>query len=621
MQEEQNDNLPQVDGNETNNTQDIVNESVENIENHESVVAEALTLDESHDIPMQNYDAIDMENLVIELEKFVTSDNIVAVKNHVEEIKTAFLSKYHHFIEEKKQVFVNENPETSEEFEYHLPLKSQFDALYSNFRAKKNAHFKSQESAQKDNLQNRLAIIDELKTLINPTDNIKDNLKHFNELRERWKTAGSIPKDKYNHVWNNYHFHVENFYDYLHLDREARDIDFKHNLEAKQKLIVRAENLVNQADVMSAFRELQSLHKVWKEDLGPVSREHREEIWTKFSDLTKLMHDKREAIFQIQRGTETENLERKKEIIGSISALASQKVAEHSGWQALVDKVEALREQFFTAGKVPSEVNEQTWSEFKTAVRNFNVHKNSFYKDIKKDQHSNLDRKNALVIRAKELQENIDFEATTPIMKKIQEEWKLIGHVPRKFSDTVWNDFRAACNHYFDRLHAVKNENESVEIEAFDKKKEYLENLKSFALTGDHKTDLDAIKVHIQAWKEIGKVPFARRHIEGKFNKILDTLFEKLSLSKKDTDMMRFSNRLDQLSEGNDSRKLDNEKVFLMRKVEEVQQEIFQLENNIQFFANAKKENPMVLEVRKSIERHKEELVTWKEKLKQIRNL
>ena len=206
-------------------------------------------------------------------------------------------------------------------------------------------------------------------------------------------------------------------------------------------------------------------------------------------------------------------------------------------------------------------------------------------------------------------------------MKKIQEEWKQIGHVPKKYSDSVWKEFKTACNHYFDRLHAEKNENEEVELEAFEKKKAYLETLKSFELIGDHRTDLDGIKAHIEAWKNIGKVPFARRHIEGKFNKILDTLFEKLSLSKKDTDMMRFSNRMDQLSEANDSRKIDNEKIFLIRKVEEVQNEIFQLENNIQFFANAKKDNPMVLEVMKNIERHKEELNTWKEKLKQIRTM
>ncbi|MFM9989584.1 DUF349 domain-containing protein [Flavobacterium sp.] len=625
MQEEQHDNLPVVDGNEVlesqNEPQNSVDEAIETIENLNAEVSEDTTIGESHDIPMLNYDAMDMENLVLELENLVVSDKIMAVKNHIEEIKSVFLSKYNHFIEEKKEEFINENPDSTEEFEYHFPLKSKFDSLYNNFRSKKNTHFKSLESDLKSNLQTRLALIEELKSLINPGENIKDNLKQFNDLRERWKTAGAIPKDKYNHVWNNFHFHVENFYDYLHLDREARDIDFKHNLEAKLKIIARAQELVNEADVMKAFRELQSLHKIWKEDIGPVSRENREEVWAVFSDLTKQMHDKRELIFEQQRGSEAENLAKKKEIIAAIEAITSEKIEVHSGWQGQVEKIEALRASFFSAGKVPAEVNEQTWSDFKTAVRNFNVHKNSFYKDIKKDQNTNLDKKNALVARAKELQESTDFNISTPIMKKIQEEWKQIGHVPKKYSDSVWAEFKAACNHYFDRLHAEKNENEEVEVAAFEKKKEYLESLKSFELVGDHKTDLDAIKSHIEAWKAIGKVPFARRHIEGKFNKILDVLFEKLSLSKKDTDMMRFSNRMDSLSESNDTRKIDNEKIFLIRKVEEVQNEIFQLENNIQFFAKAKKDNPMVLEVMKNIERHKEELNTWKEKLKQIRKM
>ncbi|SFA69464.1 protein of unknown function [Flavobacterium swingsii] len=625
MQEEQHDNLPVVDGNEVlesqTEVQDSKNEAIETIENLNAEVSEDATVGESHDIPMLNYEAMDMENLVLELENLVVSDKIMAVKNHIEEIKSVFLSKYNHFIEEKKEEFIHENPDSTEEFEYHFPLKSKFDSLYSNFRSKKNTHFKSLESDLKSNLQTRLALIEELKSLINPGENIKDNLKQFNDLRERWKTAGAIPKDKYNHVWNNFHFHVENFYDYLHLDREARDIDFKHNLEAKLKIITRAQELVNEADVMKAFRELQSLHKIWKEDIGPVSRENREEIWAAFSELTKQMHDKRELIFAQQRGSEVENLAKKKEIIAAIEAIATEKIAVHSGWQGQVEKIEALRASFFSAGKVPTEVNEQIWSDFKTAVRNFNVHKNSFYKDIKKDQNTNLDKKNALVARAKELQESADFNVSTPIMKKIQEEWKQIGHVPKKYSDSVWKEFKEACNHYFDRLHAEKNEHEEVEVAAFEKKKEYLETLKSFELVGEHKTDLDAIKSHIEAWKNIGKVPFARRHIEGKFNKILDVLFEKLSLSKKDTDMMRFSNRMDSLSESNDTRKIDNEKIFLIRKVEEVQNEIFQLENNIQFFAKAKKDNPMVLEVMKNIEHQKEELATWKEKLKQIRQM
>jgi len=577
-----------------------------------------------HEIPLQDYEALTMEALVAELEILVANEKVMAVKDHVEEVKKAFLSKYHHFIEEKKDEFHAENPDSTEDFHYHLPLKTKFDQLYSQYRERKNTHFKSLQSNLKANLENRLAIVEELKNLINPQENIKDLLKHFNDLRERWKNAGAIPKDKYNHVWNNYHFHVENFYDYLHLDREARDIDFKHNLEQKQKIITRVEELVNEADVNKAFRELQDLHRIWKEDIGPVSREHREEIWTKFSDLTKQIHDKRELLFEKLRGTELENLATKKEIIAKIEVLAQEKVTTHAAWLSQVEKVEALRNEFFVAGKVPSDVNEETWASFKNAVRSFNLLKNSFYKDIKKDQNDNLSKKQALVAKAKELQDSTDFTITTPIMKKIQEEWKEIGHVPRKYSDKLWAEFRGACNSYFEKVKEHKTEENAEEIEAFEKKKGYLESLKAFEMTGNHKTDLDAIKLHIETWKSFGKVPFPRRHIEGKFNKILDALFEKLSLSKKDTEMMRFSNKIDQLSESNDTRKLENEKIFLIRKIDEIQNEIFQLENNIQFFTNtknAKKENSIVLEVRKNIAVHKENLEVWKEKLKQLRNL
>lgn len=582
------------------------------------------TLRERHEIPMLEYDTLSMEALVDELQELVATDKVLSIKDHVEEIKKAFLAKFNHFIEEKKEEFHTENPDTTEDFQYHSPLKVKFDQNYSKYRDNKNAHFKSLQSNLQTNLENRLTIVEELKELINPNENIKDTLKHFNELRERWKNAGPIPKDKYNHVWNNYHFHVENFYDYLHLDREARDLDFKHNLDLKQKIIARVEELVHETDVNKAFRELQDLHKIWKEDLGPVSREHRDAIWNQFSDLTKQMHDKRELLFEKLRGTELENLEKKKEIISQIENLATIKVNAHSQWLGQIEKVEALRTAFFEAGKVPSDVNEATWAAFKTAVRNFNSFKNSFYKDIKKEQNENLSKKNALVAKAQSLKDSEDFAVTTPVMKQIQEEWKKIGHVPRKYSDKIWAEFKAACNQYFDKLKEQKSEDNAEEEEAFEKKKAYLEQLRAFQLVGEHKTDLDAIKLHIENWKNIGKVPFPRRHIEGKFNKILDALFDKLSLSKKDSDMMRFANRIDGLSDNNDTRKLEGEKIFIMRKIDEVQNEIFQLENNIQFFTNtrnAKKENSIVLEVRKNIAIHKESLETWKEKLKQLRSL
>jgi len=657
MLEEKNDNLHEADGKlgidtssaaqndaieseetETAETNAVSNDEIEAeipaeadhqdaldaITNSNAEESEDETLKERHDIPMRDYDTLSLDALVDELKKLITIDKVMSVKDHIEEIKKSFLSKYNHLLDEKREEFNASKEDPNEEFEYHSPLKSKFDEYYNVFREKRNAHFKHLQTNLKTNLENRLAIVEELKELINPQENIKDTLKHFNDLRERWKNAGAIPKDKYNHVWNNYHFHVENFYDYLHLDREARDLDFKHNLEQKQKIIARVEELVNEADVAKAFRELQDLHRIWKEEIGPVSKEYRDSIWNKFSELTKKIHDKRELLFESQRANEQQNLEVKKDIIAKIEVLGTEKVNSHSQWLVQIQKVEALRNDFFATGKVPAEVNEETWAAFKTAVRNFNAFKNSFYKDIKKDQNDNLNKKMALVAKAKELQESTDFSSTTPIMKQIQEEWKQIGHVPKKYSDKIWKEFKDACNHYFDKLKEHKSEENADEVAAFDNKKAYLETLRAYQLTGDHKTDLDAIKQHIEIWKGYGKVPFSRRHIEGKFNKILDALFEKLSLSKKESEMMRFANRIDSLSDSNDTRKLDNEKIFIMRKIEEVQNEIFQLENNIQFFANtknSKKENSIVTEVRKNIAIHKESLEVWKDKLKQLRNL
>ncbi len=647
MLEEKNDNLQDADGNVNNEatnrtttpTDELESETEPNVqqqgiahalESTNDVVnaitdvnaaeSEDATLIGRHEIPMEDYEAMTLEELVSALQTLVENDKVMVVKEHIEEVKKSFLFKFNHLLDEKREEFNTNNADNTEEFKYDLPIKNKFDSLYNQFKDIKSKHFKSLQNDLKGNLENRLAIVEELKNLVQNSSSISSSLKQLNEIRERWKNAGPIPKDKYNHVWNNYHFHIENFYDFLHLDREARDQDFKYNLDLKLKIIERVEELVEEEDINKAFRELQDLHRIWKEDIGPVSRDIREEIWKKFSDLTKLMHDKREGFYESFKAVENENLVKKNDIIAFLETLATENVHSHNAWLAQIVKVEALRDTFFKIGKVPSEINEDTWARFKNAVKNFNVLKNSFYKDIKKEQNDNLIKKQTLVDKANQNKDSDDFEPTTILMKQIQEEWKGIGHVPRKFSDTLWTEFKAACNHYFERLKNSKKEEDSDEVASFDKKKEYLETLRSFELIGEHKTDLDAIKVHIEAWKNLGKVPFNRRHIEGKFNKILDALFEKLSLSKRDTDQMRFTNKLGNLSE--DGRKLDNEKIFTMRKIEELQNEIFQLENNIQFFQNtrnAKKENSIVTEVRKTIEKHKSELLTWRDKLKQIK--
>lgn len=639
MSEAQHDNLQNADGQDPIEQQVEVqietpiyaqeevltsNQSVlEEIDNSNAEENEDDSVKEKHEIEMLDYDALSMEELTDELEKLVTNEKVMAIKDHAEGIRKAFSDKYHHFIDEKREEFNAQNNEEGVEFEYHFPLKNKFDSIFNTYKTNKNKHFKQLQNNLEHNFAVREALIEELKQLIDSGDSsIGDMFKKANDIRERWKNAGAIPRDKYNILWNNYHFHMERFYDVIHLDKEARDLDLKNNLEQKQQIITKATALLNEEDVMKAFRELQLLHRVWKEEIGPVDREHREVIWNEFSEITKQMHDKREALYALARGKETENLALKNEIIVQIEALGTEKIDSHSGWQGQIKKLEALREAFFKAGKVPAEVTEETWAKFKNAVRAFNVHKNVFYKDIKHEQNDNLAKKIALVEKAKSLQESNDFNATTPIMKKIQDDWKKIGHVPRKYSDSIWNDFKLACNAYFDRMHEARNAETSEEVEAFEKKKAFLDELKDFTLSGEHKADLEAIKAHIATWKTFGKVPFNRRHIEGKFNKILDALFEKLSMSKKDTEMMRFSNRLEQLSENDNKRALEQEQFFIRKKIDEVQSEIFQLENNIQFISSSSKgENPFIKEVQKSIERHKDDLKLWKEKLQQIKNM
>ncbi|HSJ12078.1 MAG TPA: DUF349 domain-containing protein [Gillisia sp.] len=578
------------------------------------------TTHERHGIEKKDYHSMTKEELVKEFEHLLNKEKIQAIKEHVEEIKTEFNAKFDEEVEEKKEEFLAEGGNIID-FHYSTPLKKQFNSLYFDYKEKRNNYYQQLKQDLNKNLSKRLEIIEELKGLLGVEENINTTYKHFKELQDRWRTAGPIPKDKYNTVWNTYHHHVENFYDFLHLNREFRDMDFKHNLEQKLKVIDRAEELTQEKDTSRAFRELQMLHKMWKEELGPVAKEFREDIWNRFSEATKKIHDLRQAYYDQLDQQFEKNLEVKQELITKIQALAETPFTSHNQWQQKIKELEELRDQFFKAGKVPREKNEETWSAFKQSVRQFNRNKNSYYKGLKKEQYENLEKKRELIRIAEENKDNEDFKATTPVMKKIQLDWKKVGHVPRKDSDKVWKQFKAACNHYFERLHKSTTEENSEEQEAFDKKKEILDNLKTAEFTGDKKTDLPKIKAAIEEWKNIGKVPYNKRFIEGKFNKLLDQLFSKLDVDNNKVEMMKYENKIHALNEADDDKKLRNEHYFLTKKVEETIAEIRQLENNLQFFANVDDDNPLVQEVHKNIQDHKEHLNVWKEKLQKIKSL
>ncbi len=634
------DNLQHVDGNEeqeiiattseeisqkeitTSTEDDVKNEDVvfEEIEASNAEDAEDEGNNDRHTIPFKEYDAMSLEALVIELEKLVSGEKVQAIKEHVDGIKNEFNSKFNTLIDEKKEEFLNEGGNEID-FYYSSPIQKRFKDAYKEYRGNLHSHYKNIETNLKSNLDNRLQIIEEIKGLINVEENINTTYKHFKDLQDQWRNAGPIPRDKYNNAWNSYHHHVEIFYDFLHLNRDLRDLDFKHNLDLKLKIIERAEELAQDDDTNRSFRELQVLHKMWKEELGPVSKEYREEIWNRFKAATKIIHNKRQAYYNELDKVYEKNLEKKIEIIEKIEALTTAGAKSHNGWQAKIKEIEQLREQFFSAGKVPLKVNEATWARFKETVRAFNRKKNVFYKDLKKEQFDNLQKKLDLIKIAEDNQNSDDFETTTPLMKRIQNDWKKIGHVPRKDSDKIWKQFKAACNGYFDKLHSKKNAENEVENTAFKAKTELLDHIKTIEFTNDKEADLETIKTQITAWKAIGRVPSNKRFIEGKFNKALDELFKQVKVDSNEAELIKFENKLDELSNAEDSRYLDNERLFIRKKIDEVKSEINQLENNLQFFTNVKDDNPLVKEVHANIARHKDSLTLWKTKLSKIKAL
>lgn len=607
--------------NTTKNEDNTAEKEVEEeIDESNAEDAEDESVKDRHTIPLLDYHSMSIEQLSEELKKLLKNEKIQAIKTHVDQIKSEFDLKFQELLEQKKEDFINEGGNEID-FSFHYPTKINFNELYKEYRDLRNRYYKDLETRLKTNLANRLEIIEELKGLINVEENINTTYKHFKELQDRWKHAGPIPRMEYNNIWQTYHHHVERFYDFLDINRDLRDLDFKNNLEEKEKIILRAQELASETDLGKAFRELQELHRIWKEEIGPVDREHREDVWERFRAATKVIHGKRQDYFKNLDKIFEENLIKKNEIISKIKEISVQNVSTHGVWQKQIREVEAHREAFFNAGKVPHRVNEKVWGEFKEAVRNFNRKKNAFYKGLKKEQHANYEQKLALVELADSLKDSEEWSETTPIMKKIQNDWKKIGHVPRKFSDKIWKDFKSACNHYFDRLHAQKNDAYKEEMEAYEEKVKFLEDLKDYQLSGDKEKDIEQIQTYIASWKEIGRVPYNKKNIEGKFSKILDALFGKIDISKNEAELIKYENKLEQLANSKSDYALNNERVFIRRKIDDLKSEIRQLENNLQFFSNASEDNPMVKEVIKKINRYKKDLDLLKAKLQQIKSI
>ena len=580
----------------------------------EKVVDKAQDEVNTEKIVATDYAILSLEELVQELQNTLSNNPVNKIKDQIEVIKSAFNIKFGALLAEKKKVFLEEGGNVID-FQFTSSVKGDYNTLLSDYKKQRDAHYNAIDKQMNDNLDKRVQVIEGLKSLIENAD-ANTMYKEFRVLQDTWRSIGAVSKTRYNDTWKTYHHHVERFYDLLHLSNDFRDLDFKNNLEEKLKIILKAEALAASTDVNEAFKELQELHKIWKEDIGPVAKDVREDVWQKFSAITKEIHDKRHEHFRDMKSKYQDIIALKLAVIDRFNAYDTSNNKTHKDWQNSIVETEKLRQEYFNAGKLPYAKSEEVWQKFKTATKKFNSSKNHFYKDEKSEQQENLKKKIALIEIAESLKESEDWEAATEGMKKIQADWKKIGHVPRKFSDDIWNKFKAACNSYFDRYHDQKNSVSKEQQANVDAKKAFLETLKE---EKEHTKEsvLDAIKT----WQELGQLPRDVRYLEGKFNKQIDRLLEGLSLDKKEVAMLKFTHVIDGLFVNEDFRKLDSEQLFIRKKMDEVVKEMQQLENNLGFFSNAKDDNPLVLNVKNKVNEFKEDLKIWKEKLSYLRKL
>ena len=597
--------------------EEVVDESVDTpeVESDEHEETDEYAADHKE---LPDYEHMAVKDLVKEAERLLNEHEAHQIKEEMEGVHAAAIKALDEVRNEKLHAFV-EDGGSEIDFQYDQPERKAIQQLYRDYKQKRREYYKKLEEQLLLNLDVKKSIIEELKILPNSEGSVPEKYNRFRELQDRWHNTGPVPRTESSELWNNYHHHVDNFYDFLRISNQLRELDFKKNLEAKTTLCEEAEALSTQDANHETFKALQELHAKWKR-IGPVDREHSEPIWERFSNATKAIHDKRHEFYKDLRENREKLIEQKEAIVEKMKALNLDTLKTHGAWQGAIRSMEELREEFRKIGRINLPGNDVVWEAFREANRNFNRAKNNFYKELKAAHHKNLERKNALLARAQELKDSTDWRTAANELKRIQAEWKRIGYVPKSESDRIWKEFRAACNHFFDRL-TDRNKEKDQEFEGnYTAKEALLEKVKSWKPTDAKDKGVSELKELIAAWKEIGRVPRDKREIENTFNKQLDDHFKKLKLNKREASLIRFENKIHSIIEGDNNREIGRFKDELRRKIEEARKELSQLENNMMFFAHADENNPIVKEAKRNVERARENVELLKQKLKMFKN-
>ena len=555
----------------------------------------------------ENYDDLNLEQLLKTLDKKVSSGKIHHHKRDVEALSKQIEPKLSQIFENKKEDFINAGGELKD-FDAKIPEKTIYNELIRRYKSERARYYQELEKSFQNNLVIRKNLIEELKGLIGIDQPISETYKQFKNLQSRWRESGHVPRAEANNIWKTYHHHVGIFYDFLHLNREFRELDFKYNYEEKLKIIEQAEALSKMDNIQKAFRDLQELHKRWKDELGPIAKEHGETLWERFSEATKVIHEKRQFFQKNQTEVYRANYEKKKTIISQMQQLAEVEIKTHNEMQKMIRDMESLRTSFFECGHVSRSDNAEIWAMFKDVMRLFSKKRNTFYKSLKKEYSENFKQRMELVKQVEAFLQTEDFAATTPKVIALQRKWKEMGAVSRKQNDKAWKLFRKACNDYFALLDERKNKFSEVEQQAFEEKDELLKKLQS--KEGLDRTSIDHL---IEEWTKIGSVGRKTNQINSEFVAAIENSLKQLGEDKESIASFKYELKIKLM--GDRTELIQKERSQIKQRLDKAKQEYIQLETNMEFFAKSSSENPVVNKVMKDLEKQKKIIDGLQQKL------
>ena len=567
-----------------------------------------------------DYTTLSREDLVKALGEVIDQNPINEIRKQVEAIKASFYKQQKIINEQKRKEFLDEGGVMEDFSPAEDPLETELKELFKRYRRLKAEYNRQLETVKDVNLQKKYEIIEELKELVNKDESIGDTFKEFRELQQRWKEIGQVPQQKLKDLWNTYHHHVEKFYDYININKELRDLDLKKNLEIKTELCEKAEKLMEEKSVVTAFKTLQKFHNQWRE-IGPVPNEHKDALWERFKEATRIVNKRHQDYFKNLKEEQKNNLARKEKLCEQAEEIADKKLESHKEWSSETAAIIELQKVWRTIGFAPKKDNNKIYARFRNACDKFFGNKREFYAQNKELQEQNLTTKIELCEKAESMQNSTDWKKTTKDLINLQKDWKEVGPVARKQSDKVWKRFRAACDHFFNRKSEYYANIEQEFESNLKKKQDIIEKIKNYEFKNDVNENYEALKKFQEEFSEIGFVPYKLKDkIQNDFREELNKQFDKLKVDDTERNLMKFQNRLENLQhKPKSSNKIKHERDKFFNKIKKLESDISLWENNIGFFsADSEEAKKMLQEYQDKIDNARKEIVLLEEKVRMI---